>query len=177
MRLSITPPRHPPVTQPFGDSPRKITPLMPTVRRGETGETVVTLQQWLNHYGASIAVDGIFGEHTEFALRTFQYQMFLPTSGAAGPHTWDALILGMPVGLPRLHLGARSAEVSWVQEILANLGLYRQPVDGLYGLHTQTAVRRYQVSRHLALADGIVGEATWAALSQDRLAANHWDRG
>ncbi|MEL6816623.1 MAG: peptidoglycan-binding protein [Cyanobacteria bacterium J06598_3] len=160
----------------------KITPIMPTLRLGDRGDTVVTLQQQLRSYVTISRADGIFGALTQHAVRTFQYRMFLPTDGVVGPQTWDALMLGVPIGLPILHLGSQGVQVRWVQEILANMGLYTAagldgssegPSAGKFGPQLEKAVRRYQVSRHLAHADGMIGECTWAALARDRLSLTH----
>ena len=166
-------------------SPRKITPVMPTLRLNDTGDYVITLQNWLNRYLSPVAVDGVFRLETQLAVRIFQYRMFLPSIGTVEQATWDALVLGMPIGLPILHLGSQGEQVVWAQEVLFGLGLYlygsshmpsqgRQHIDGQFGPQTETAVRRYQASRGLPNVDGIVGERTWAALAGDRLQSTGW---
>lgn len=184
-----------PKEQPKDLQPRSLAPIMPTLRLGDRGDTVFTLQQWLSYYVTTSRVDGIFGPLTQHALRRFQYRMFLPTDGVAGPKTWDALMLGVPIGLPILHLGSQGEQVRWVQEILANMGLYvmagsesgsdadldgssdrglNGSLDGKFGPQMERAVRRYQASRRLKNTDGIIGESTWAALARDRLSLTHW---
>lgn len=191
MTLSITTTKSPsPSTsaatssaQPKGFQGRKITPIMPTLRLGDRGDTVLTLQRQLSYTVATSRVDGIFGPLTQQAVRTFQYRMFLPTHGIVGPQTWDGLMLGVPIGLPILHLGSQGPQVSWVQEILTNLGLHmtansdggsKSALESKFGPQMEIAVRRYQASRHLKHTDGIIGECTWAALARDRLSVTHW---
>jgi len=55
--------------------------------------------------------------------------------------------------------------VAELQTLLANLGYFDGPVTGYFGTLTEEAVIAFQTNRGLA-ADGVVGEATWAALSQ-----------
>jgi len=65
----------------------------PTVRRGSRGAAVKTLQQRLNALGYGwLTVDGIFGAHTDSAVRTFQRKhRGLAVDGIVGPKTWAAL--------------------------------------------------------------------------------------
>jgi N-acetyl-anhydromuramyl-L-alanine amidase AmpD len=60
--------------------------LRATVRRGDHGPLVVTLQQHLD-----LGADGYFGALTEAAVRTFQRQRQLVPDGIVGPKTWAAL--------------------------------------------------------------------------------------
>ena len=56
------------------------------------GHDVLTLQMALSALGFSCGnVDGIFGAHTERALRSFQLNMGLPSDGIAGGFTFRAL--------------------------------------------------------------------------------------
>lgn len=57
------------------------------------GADVRTLQEALSALGFACGVaDGIFGVHTEDALRRFQLNMGLPTDGIAGAFTFRALL-------------------------------------------------------------------------------------
>ena len=57
------------------------------------GADVRTLQEALSALGFSCVIaDGIFGVHTEDALRRFQLNMGLPTDGIAGAFTFRALL-------------------------------------------------------------------------------------
>lgn len=82
------------------------------------GNDVKTLQSALSALGFSVgAIDGIFGAHTEEALRRFQLNMGLPDDGIAGSltfrainnlsHSWKEKTAGAPV----MHMGfARASE-------------------------------------------------------------------
>lgn len=157
---------------------RRITPEMPTLRLGDTGDAVITLQQLLARYIKISAIDGIFGPQTELAVRKAQYRMFLPANGIVTPQTWDVFSLGIPIGLPILQVGSQGDPVSWVQEILANMGLYSkatdQCADGDFSPQMEIAVCRYQFSRNLSDTDGVIREQTWSALAGDRLGVTHW---
>jgi hypothetical protein len=60
-------------------------------------------------------------------------------------------------------LGSRGDEVRDIQRRLADLGLYRGPLDGDFGGGTQAAVTAFQKQRGLA-PSGVVDAAAWAAL-------------
>ena len=65
--------------------------LMPTLRKGNSGEYVKILQTALNAAGQQLHVDGIFGAATEDAVQDFQGKNGLKTDGVCGPQTWAAL--------------------------------------------------------------------------------------
>lgn len=83
------------------------------------GQDVKILQTALSALGFSCgSIDGIFGAHTEQALRSFQFNMGLPSDGIAGGFTFRALNnlshswKGKSPYSPIPHLGfARAAEV------------------------------------------------------------------
>lgn len=67
------------------------------VSRGSTGDKVKLLQNFLWEYSYLTAdsyysaVDGVFGEKTENAVRRFQSDSGLTVDGKAGPATFKAL--------------------------------------------------------------------------------------
>lgn len=61
-------------------------PAPTTVRRGDIGDDVKTLQKILG-----ITVDGDFGPRTEAAVKRFQGMQGLHADGVVGPATWRAL--------------------------------------------------------------------------------------
>lgn len=66
----------------------------PTLRLGDTGPAVVTLQAALARlepWPAPLVVDGQFGPKTEDTLRLFQAIHGLDMDGIAGPRTWAAI--------------------------------------------------------------------------------------
>lgn len=63
-----------------------------TVQKGSRGSDVKTLQTMLNDVDdAGLAVDGIFGNATLAAVKSFQQDNGLAVDGIAGPKTWGAL--------------------------------------------------------------------------------------
>ncbi|MGI6603917.1 MAG: LysM peptidoglycan-binding domain-containing protein [Firmicutes bacterium] len=70
-----------------------------------------------------------------------------------------------PFGTRLLYSGIKGDDVSELQAALSRLGYSPGPVDGDFGYRTEQAVRRFQASQGLQV-DGIVGAATYAALSK-----------
>lgn len=64
---------------------------IPTLRRGNSGDSVKKLQELLNANGATLVVDGKFGTSTENAVKTFQQQHKLKADGIVGKQTWKEL--------------------------------------------------------------------------------------
>jgi peptidoglycan hydrolase-like protein with peptidoglycan-binding domain len=77
-----------------GAAPVPVQPSKPTgggwyrhvLRKGARGDDVKELQRRLG-----VTADGIFGAHTEAAVRAFQQRKGLAVDGVAGPHTCAAL--------------------------------------------------------------------------------------
>jgi len=68
-----------------------VPPAPPTLRQGDTGDAVKTLQMKLNKVGANLLVDGNFGPRTDSAVRYFQTTKNITPDGVVGPETWGAL--------------------------------------------------------------------------------------
>ena len=64
-----------------------------TLRKGESGADIVTLQTWLSDVGYRVPATGYFGSMTKSAVRRFQlaYRLY-PASGAVGNRTSAALL-------------------------------------------------------------------------------------
>lgn len=60
---------------------------IPSLQRGSKGTQVKLLQERLNHYGASLKVDGDFGWATDAAVRAFQGANSLLADGVVGEKT------------------------------------------------------------------------------------------
>jgi hypothetical protein len=58
---------------------------------GEKGDQVKLLQELLNKKGSALVEDGLFGERTEEAVRSFQRLSGLVDDGIVGPRTWSLL--------------------------------------------------------------------------------------
>lgn len=68
-----------------------------SLRRGMRGPAVANLQRSLCALGYPIAVDGIFGPHTEDALRRFQRDHGLAPDGIAGPLSHEVIAGVLPL--------------------------------------------------------------------------------
>lgn len=62
-----------------------------------------------------------------------------------------------------LKSGARGPKVEYLQSILNKLGYNAGRVDGIFGVRTAAALRRFQKGAELS-EDAVVGEKTWEAL-------------
>jgi hypothetical protein len=60
-------------------------------RLGSAGPVVKEIQTRLNAYGYHLVIDGLFGVHTENAVRGFQGTHGLRADGIVGPLTWERL--------------------------------------------------------------------------------------
>ncbi len=86
--------------------------------------------------------------------------------------------LGPPAcsaGYPLLREGMRGVYVATLQDALQTIGIANVSIDGVFGPKTRSAVQAFQRKNGLS-ADGIVGCATWTALTAQ--ANNYYrDRG
>ena len=76
--------------------------------------------------------------------------------------------LGPPAcaaGFPLVRNGSRGIYVCTLQDALNTVGSYGVGIDGVFGSRTQDAVKAFQRTAGLA-ADGVVGCATWKALTK-----------
>ncbi|MBW4629955.1 MAG: peptidoglycan-binding protein [Brasilonema octagenarum HA4186-MV1] len=64
---------------------------LPTLRFGNTGSTVRTLQRLLISNGYFVQIDGVFGALTEVAVKAFQSSRGLKADGVVGARTWAVL--------------------------------------------------------------------------------------
>jgi peptidoglycan hydrolase-like protein with peptidoglycan-binding domain len=138
----------------------------PLLQQGAKGEAVVELQTLLRTWNTySGPVDGIFGLEVKNAVIAYQHRVFLVEDGIVGALTWQALYTGAPVNMPVLSLGSRGASVTLLQRLLKTTKDYLGAIDGNFGSSTKTAVIAFQ-RRSALIADGIVGDRTWHALSK-----------
>ncbi|MBD2540047.1 peptidoglycan-binding protein [Coleofasciculus sp. FACHB-SPT36] len=140
----------------------------PVLQIGNSGAAVKELQQLLTkRFAYNGAINGNFNGEVEFAVLVFQNWMFLKEDGVVGQMTWQALYTGAPVNMPVLKRGAKGEIVITLQSVLSLSGDFDEEVNGIFGPHTEAAVRSFQLRSGL-LADGIVGEKTWYGLSKVR---------
>ncbi len=120
-----------------------------------------------------------FDDHLEAAVRAFQQRRGLAADGIVGPQTargldaarWrlgDRILLFTPGHL------MRGDDVAALQERLVVLGMLAGPVDGIFGVRTEAALRELQ--RGLGLeADGLCGPETLRAMGALALAVGGGD--
>lgn len=163
----------------------------PLLRRGDTGTDVRRLQSLLRSRGVfSGQVNGIFGQSTEAAVRTWQRRQSLTITGTSTVQTWRSLgvncsVTPGPTPPPRppsppppspgspeqcfcpvLRRGSTGPSVRLLQRELQSRRYYSGPLDGRFDTRTENTVRQFQRAQGLAVT-GAVNRATWQALGHD----------
>ena len=138
----------------------------PQLQLGSQGQAVLELEQLLTKLRVyRQPAKGIFNSSVEFAVKLFQFRVFLSSDGIVGPLTWQALYTEAPVNMPVLKFGSSGEAVATVQEVLTISKHYRGEIDGKFSTLTDEAVRAFQKSFGIQV-NGIVNQETWTALSQ-----------
>ena len=142
---------------------------MDTIKLGDTGPAVADVQGKLVALGLleESSCTGTFDAATEQAVRAFRANVNLPEGTVVDEKTWSALIdatfqLGdrtLYLRMPFFH----GNDVKQLQQALGSLGFDCGFADGIFGAHTEAAVRKFQMNLGL-FNDGIVGAATYASL-------------
>jgi len=133
-------------------------------RLGDRGESVRALQLALIGAGLSVrgGADGIFGQGTATALRSFQTSKGLVASGEIDASSAFLLGLGPAPTFPKR--GDRGASVTKMQNALIGAGLtMRGGADGIFGSATTAAIAAFQTARGLS-ATGTINITTAIAL-------------
>jgi murein DD-endopeptidase MepM/ murein hydrolase activator NlpD len=113
------------------------------------------------------SVDGVNGPSTMAAVMALQKARGLTADGVVGPQTRTALgALGRHrLGSRMLRLDERGLDVAALQFLLSWHGFPCGVFDGAFGMHTETALLRFQRWAGL-FPDGLAGAATFAALAR-----------
>ena len=156
-----------------------------TFHPGDRGDQIVAIQNALVRNGSDIAVDGDYGTGTKEAVKAFQERHGLDVDGIVGAQTYEALMgAAMPENVSSHFIEKKAIKnkgkenlmfplvtadnaISVVQQALANKG-YNLDVDGVFGVGTEQAVRKFQADNGLDV-DGVVGKATFYALTGEAL--------
>lgn len=131
------------------------TPIWVPYERGDDWKTVKAVQYLLRARGYKLAVDGKFGNQTEYAVKQFQKRQNLAVDGTVGEKTWPKLVV-------KTQSGSRGDAVRAAQFMLREAG-YQIALDGKFGASTVAATKKFQKSKHLK-TDGIIGVQTWVYL-------------
>lgn len=154
--------------------------LTRTLRRGYTGDDVITVQQRLKELGYYTgSIDGVYGSGSIAAATAFQKNNGLKVDGLTGQSTYAALFSSSAVAAGssgssssgsssssgayvKLKSGDKGTEVKKLQQALKDLG-YNVSADGTYGPITVAAVTAFQKLNGLD-DDGIAGAKTQTVL-------------
>ncbi|WP_096203087.1 C40 family peptidase [Bacillus sp. FJAT-45350] len=121
---------------------------------------------------------GYYGTITEEAVKQFQRDNGIQSTGVAGKQTLTALLqvssanngeTTKPTQRKVLTLGAQGDEVKKLQQLLKEQGHFNHKVTGYFGRVTAAAVKEFQLKNELTV-DGIVGEQTKSALTLQPMA-------
>ena len=152
-----------------------------TFHPGDRGAQIAAIQQALVQNGSDIVVDGDYGTGTQEAVRMFQASRGLDADGIVGAATYRELMgEDMPENTTSqfvektnfrnqaveqftFPMVTANNEIRVIQQSLANQG-YNVDVDGVFGVGTEQAVRKFQASHGLEV-DGVVGKATFYELT------------
>ena len=145
----------------------------PMVKKGDQNLFVMNLQVRLKDLGyLQEEPDGIFGDGTEEALKSFQRDQGLNDDGIAGPDTWRAIKKAhATIDSPKPRIinpmleGTTGEEVSRLQNNLKNLGYYNGDITGTFDVATGTAVQAFQRDNNM-LPTGIVNQKTWELIEE-----------
>lgn len=143
---------------------------MRNLSRDDRGKEVLDVQTRLRHLGFELGregADGLYGPHTELAVRSFQQRRSLLVDGIVGANTWRELVeAGYTLGDRLLYLREppfRGEDVSALEHKLNLLGFNAGPERGIHDEEVERAVLDFQRNAGLT-ADGLVGESTIAKL-------------
>jgi len=142
-------------------------------RVGDQGAAIRSIRALLQATGdlapSTLEASDVYDEEVAEAVRAFQQRRGLMVDGVLGRHTHIALDgahwkLGdrMLSHIPGHML--QGDDVAELQERLLSLGFTPDRVDGVFGTHTEQAVRRFQGGVGLAV-DGSVGPQTLRAFA------------
>ncbi|MFI8952181.1 peptidoglycan-binding protein [Streptomyces sp. NPDC053750] len=127
----------------------------PTVKSGQRGVDVTTVQLLLTARGHATKADGVFGSGTAAKVKAFQKAHRLAADGIVGPATWTRLVVTVKAG-------SKGTAVKALQHQLTANG-HTVDADGVYGPATAAKVKAFQKAHRLT-PDGIAGPNTWSAL-------------
>lgn len=142
---------------------------MDPIKKNDTGAAVEDVQRRLAKAGylAENQVTGTFGAETENAVSALCLDCGIETRTEVDDTVWTKLVdASFELGDRNLFLRVpffHGADVRTLQEALSALGFACGVADGIFGVHTEDALRRFQLNMGLP-TDGIAGAFTFRAL-------------
>lgn len=142
---------------------------MDPIQRNDTGAPVIDTQRRLVKAGflSEGDVSGTFDEKTVEAVRKLCQSCGIDVREEVDETVWNRLVdESFELGDRNLYLRVpffHGRDVRILQEALSALGFSCGDDDGIFGAHTEDAVRRFQLNMGLP-SDGIVGAFTFRAL-------------
>jgi len=144
---------------------------MKVMKKNSSGKEVTDLQRRLRllDYDLGVTgVDGIFGNRTADAVKRFQQDRGLRSSGVVDQETWQELVdAGYKIGDRMLYLKNppfRGDDVRMLQLWMKTLGFYPDNENGIFCQRTQKALQEFQDNMNIH-DDGILGEQTLKQLN------------
>lgn len=142
---------------------------MDAIKRHDSGAAVEDVQQRLVATGhlAAEAASGVFDDATAEAVRAFCRDNGLSETDEVTEKVWKALVdASFSLGDRTLYLRMpyfHGRDVLELQQALGALGFRVGAEDGIFGAHTEDALRKFQLNMGLP-SDGIAGAFTYAAI-------------
>ena len=142
---------------------------MDPIKKNDTGAAVEDVQRRLVKAGylAENQVTGTVGAETENAVSALCRDCGIETRTEVDDTVWTKLVdASFELGDRNLFLRVpffHGADVRTLQEALSALGFACGVADGIFGVHTEDALRRFQLNMGLP-TDGIAGAFTFRAL-------------
>lgn len=153
-----------------------------SISKGITADVIKEVQQKLMDLGYmdNDVTDGVYNDQTVQAIKHFQRQENIDTSGTIDQNTYNLLFAANAPSYT-ISLGAKDSEddvdVSNLEQRLCELGYISQKgITGSYDEDTQDAVKKFQKLNNLD-ASGSADQKTMELLYADNAVANYFSYG
>ena len=126
-------------------------------------ENVLAIQKRLSEKGYEPGpADGVLGDLTRAAIIAHETDNSLPVTGVASDQLLKSMILGLSPTDTKASADAKTPVettefIKSVQKTLASLGYDPGPLDGLIGVSTSNAIRKFQADKKLPVTGRISG--------------------
>lgn len=146
------------------------------LKKGSTGEDVKNLQTILRSRGLYDGLlNGVYGDITTNSVKLLQRELGISTDGVFGSSTCKALMKELGTGLDctniNLVYGSTGDDVTKLQTVLTNMGLYTGKINGIYGKITEASVKKLQNNQGNS-SDGVFGSKTCKKLNESYTSTN-----